>query len=277
MSSQQFDTPSDAQYVEFDTTQLNNIWQIGPTHKILLNGQYMSPPNVMITDTSATYPIGNRSSFILKVIVNNTYGNFLETGFDYKLDSDTLMDGGMIEISRDSGATWTNIINDPMYNVGWGGTGVYSASDYVAALGGPGFSGRTNVGNASFFISDFGPIQDYSFWFRFTFASDSTDNMREGWLIDDIYFYGFLEGVNEYTSASSWEIFPNPSAGLVQFNGKFPAGEIPVSVYDVNGKLVAEQKIKNSETNLSFLPDGIYEVIVNSGDKPSTQRVIIHH
>jgi hypothetical protein len=119
-------------------------------------------------------------------------------------------------------------------------------------------------------------MQNDTIDFRFTFASDSNAENLDGWMIDEFTIGAMGEGIPEYMQQEII-VFPNPSTGLVQFNGKFPAGEIPVSVYDVNGKLVAEQKIKNRQTDLSFLPDGIYAVIVNSGDKFSSQRVIIRH
>ena len=90
-------------------TDTNNIWQIGVPQKTLFN-QANSQPNVIITDTINNYGTNDTSSFTVRY---NTYNCPYAFG-KYYVDSDSLNDFGIIEISIDSGQTWINILEDSL-------------------------------------------------------------------------------------------------------------------------------------------------------------------
>jgi hypothetical protein len=271
-----FDNPADTQYVYPDSTQANNLWQIGPAQKPILNGTFLSPPNVIVTDTIVSYPANNQSSFTVKLLVSNNYYDFLETHFDYKLDTDTLLDGGMIEVSRDSGLTWLNVVSDPTFDNTWGGYGMYTSADTVAALGQPGFSGR-KTDNATFFLQGLVPFQPYSCWLRFTFASDSINTSKDGWLIDNIIFYGFLESIPEYDLVNDISIYPNPAGNELTFATKQTLTKpVTVSFFDAKGELAGEvENVNNSTVQIPDLADGLYFVTFVSDNFYRSKKIFI--
>jgi len=54
--------------VFLDSTQSNNIWQIGRPNKTQFTNA-ISQPNALVTDTILTYPTNNASSFTFKIEV----------------------------------------------------------------------------------------------------------------------------------------------------------------------------------------------------------------
>jgi len=82
--------------IEIDTTNHNNIWQIGKSSKLLLKPVY--PPLSMMTDTIDPYPPSNKSSFIMKVnFTKRPCWRMMNIDIDFQMDTDSLCDGGYIE------------------------------------------------------------------------------------------------------------------------------------------------------------------------------------
>ena len=55
---------------------------------------------------------------------------------------------------------------------------------------------------------------------KFTFISDSIQNNREGWFIDNIYMYDIAEGI-QFASGSSFESMAYPNPAEDRFEIKF--------------------------------------------------------
>lgn len=81
----------------------DNIWETGQPLKVFFDGAH-SITKAMVTDTDAYYPPNNHSFFDLEVETYE-YPNKAVT-FWHKYDTDTLLDGGYLEISYDTGSTW---------------------------------------------------------------------------------------------------------------------------------------------------------------------------
>ena len=65
-----------------------------------------------------------------------------------------------------------------------------------------------------------------------------------------------------------WDVYPNPSSGLVYINTKnINAKNISISLYDNTGKLLLKENTPTDKTslNLSSFSAGIYLLKVNSG------------
>ncbi len=75
-------------------------------------------------------------------------------------------------------------------------------------------------------------------------------------------------GLNEPYSPLSVNIYPNPSKGNFQIQLSKAAGEVEISVLDINGKLVLEMISHASATtiDLSSMPAGIYMLRMNSDE-----------
>lgn len=192
-----------------DTTQPGNLWQVGPPQKDLLYAPF-SPPNVIITDTVTPYPSNNTSSFTAKVAMDQWGFPVFFLRFYHAFDTDSLGDGGYVEISWDHGTTWTNIFDDWLMplNIENYNTATWQAvQPETLANGQIGFSGRSGYPNesADWWYSSFcwenigGQIID-SMYVRFTFVSDSVGGQRGGWMIDNIDVQSYIaHPVIEYT------------------------------------------------------------------------------
>ncbi len=266
-----------------------NIWQIGKPHKIFFDSAF-SEPNCIITDTLNNYPINCHSSFILSL--HNIYYNWwmgkLNLSFTHKFDTDTLHDGGFIEVSYNSGITWENIILDSLVNsnsnYGYPGynQNFYSINDTING-GIPAFTGKSpgwiqsvyqfNGCGYNFAID--------SIMVRFTFKSDSTNNSREGWMIDNIYFANWIcESISE-TSKSNFEFYPNPNNGKFNLimNNENSLMNNEVSIYNILGdKIYYNPKFNeqtSNEIDLSAFQKGIYFIKIYDKEKTNLRKIVI--
>jgi hypothetical protein len=106
-------------YIYRDTVANPNcVWQIGRPQKPVFDSA-RSYPNAVVTDTLQTYPTNDTSSFILAQggLYGWGYPSYAGITGWYKVNSDSLTDYGMIEVSVDSGATWINILTDTQYHL----------------------------------------------------------------------------------------------------------------------------------------------------------------
>ena len=74
------------------------------------------------------------------------------------------------------------------------------------------------------------------------------------------------ESVEEYVS--SYKIYPNPASDFIMIEN---ANQYDVTMYDMSGRIVLEEKPNDGRINVSHLPDGTYIVSVN---KESTVVII---
>jgi len=88
-----------------------------------------------------------------------------------------------------------------------------------------------------------------------------------------------LNEVNEITEETFLSIFPNPSIGIFSVTGTEEITSI--EIYNVLGELISPLSLRRGvggevEINLSAQPKGIYFVKVQSGEKISTQKIVIY-
>lgn len=189
-------------WVRLDTNISGNIWRTGIPSKTFMDSAY-SPVRAMITDTVNTYPVNNCSYF--DIVIDDglpawyIWGEGI-LGFMHKYDTDSLFDGGYIEVSYDGGLTWENIIND-MHALDISASGYYDNTDTISG-GTPAFSGHSDGWVYSEFYWWWNALtKDFpmdSLIVRFNFKSDGVQNNKEGWMIDHISFYAFaVVGGNE--------------------------------------------------------------------------------
>ena len=74
------------------------------------------------------------------------------------------------------------------------------------------------------------------------------------------------ESVEEYVS--SYKIYPNPASDFIMIEN---ANQYDVTMYDMSGRIILEEKPNDGRINVSHLPDGTYIVSVN---KESTVVII---
>lgn len=259
-------------------TAAGNIWQIGQPNKITFNSA-ASLNRCLVTDTINPYPVNNQSTFTLKIISHDG-GYCCQIDFYYYINSTLGSDGGAIFISHDYGLTWTNIVNDPSVNsFSWCGPSnlPYTINDTVRSLNEPGISGISPVQHGATLNVNPTMYPIDTFFLRFVFASDSIADNLDGWAIQYLWVNPINESIEEFPSDNSLTISPNPTSGLIEIESKIAMAEKLISVYDITGTKVVEQKLIGNKIDLAFLENGFYEIMVDTETNHSVRKIIINH
>ncbi|MGI8892824.1 MAG: T9SS type A sorting domain-containing protein [Bacteroidia bacterium] len=264
-----------------DTTLVNNIWQIGPPQKAIFDSAY-STPNVIVTDTVGSYPVANYSVFQFRVDMNTLFAfPFFVITWKQKIDTEFKIDGGWIEVSYDTGATWANVFTDTVYKPDI----VTGATIDTLANGEVGFTGTDSTWTDVMLCWSNGmgfppfPINNVMD-IRFIFWSDTTMqvNPHEGWMIDNIWALAtVIDNVSENTTSNNFNIFPNPAQNVLNFEFDLNNDAyIEIEVIDIQNrfsKIINSEKRKSgkniittsvSELNIS---KGIYFVRIKTDNK----------
>jgi hypothetical protein len=230
-------------YFHFDTAQTNNIWQLGTPSKFLFDSAY-SIPLALVTDTLFTYPDNNTSSFTL--VVHTGECNIGGLGFAHRSDTDSLLDGCVLEYSLDSGSTWHNVVNS-----------TFNLNNFLAAPvasngNKPGLTGTYDWTHS--WIE--GPVPyEGIIEYKFSFTSDSINTNKDGWMIDNLLAQNVYAGINEQVERSLFRIFPNPTSDFISIQTKIQ-DDLVITITNIFGQaiLTTDQK----RIDLSNLVTGIY-------------------
>ncbi|MCB0697678.1 MAG: T9SS type A sorting domain-containing protein [Chitinophagaceae bacterium] len=279
----------DTNYFYIGNTANDSLWQIGKTNKSFFAVNGFTNEGIM-TDSVNPYPVNANSSF---VVTTAKYGqvNLIMT-FTHKYETDSGKDGGIVEMSRDSGKTWINVIGDCYSGTTSGlAQGLVAYNFYgfndTLATGEPAFTGNSNgwiTSRLQFWVglpvktTGGGPscVQQNAL-LRFRFMSDTTADTLAGWIIDDIKFenddYG--SSVAEIGGYESLNVYPVPSHdGWINFPAINKPESYRIEVYDMVGKQL-EYMPYNRRVDLSSYPDGLYLYKVTDGTVTYTGRLIL--
>ena len=277
---------SNSQLVSIDTSQVNNIWQIGKPQKYFFDSAY-SKPKVIVTDTINKYPINNISSFQIVIKSGVSFwgsGAFPYLKFYHKFDTDSLKDGGYIESSIDGGTTWINIANNAL---AFSCYVPYGLNDTISG-GIHAFTGKSGIGWSCFNIwwawcypnSIPNPIPD-SIMVRFTFKSDNTQTNKDGWMIDNIEFgtQGCPIGVNEIIYNLGLTISPNPFSLRTTLRTADLLKNATLALYNSFGQIVKQIENLSGQTitlQRDDLPSGLYFLRLTQDNKViTTEKLVI--
>jgi len=261
--------------IDFDTSS-SNIWQVGPPQKTIFDSA-ATLPNALVTDTINTYPVNNTSSFTFGF---NAWtfgsGGVLAIRWKQKLDMDSAMDGGIIEISADTGNTWVNIMNDPnVYNFyGFDSSNIDTLQDGTYA-----FTGTDNVWRDIWLCYNLNALTNKDYMLRFTFRSDSVDSNRDGWMIDNMLLQRTIfHTVAKIDPGNTFIVYPTITNGIIKVaTGDAKAKIESILVLDMHGRIVKRHNLQTDKATLdiSGLPDGNYFVHVHSGSKIEVHKVLL--
>ena len=261
-----------------DTTN-TALWQIGKTHKSYF-ADTGSAKGIM-TDTLNPYPINANSWFVLKGVISQFYINPI-ISFWHKYDMDSLHAGGMVEVSFDTGHSWINVMDSC----------IFYYSSFMAVLDSnfyrpdvkvinnqAAFTGNSNGWKRSTFQIFYAmpvkmshtsgascmpnvPVvngQNNIVQVRFRFASDSTQNNKDGWLIGNIGIEEdyFGNSVNKLTTQSEALIYPNPSDNGLFFVNNNSSENVLIEVTNLLGQIIYTGPANNT-INLSHNAKGLY-------------------
>jgi len=267
-----FEDPDVFDRIFIDTTaNPNNIWQIGEPAKYLFNSAY-SPTHVIITDSVNPYPVNDTSGF---VITHVRYGGeglaniLLLLDFYFKMDSDTLTDFGMIEMSVDNGNSWINLMTDDTLNIiNW-----YQPK--------PALTGT--IHQWTHFSAD---LSGYTYYlgysdtllYKFTFISDGNQTNREGWMIDDFLFEDEWEGIKEHRYDNMITVSPNPVSYHLSIIKKRDGHNETVEVTDLHGQVILKiPHFKGEPIDIRSLKPGMYLLKYSDAEIMAVRRFVVIH
>jgi hypothetical protein len=238
-----------------------NVWQIGNPEKIFFNAAHNGIRSI-ITDSVEYYPNNCNDYFYITIPCSQNFWGEGILSFYHKFDTDTLTDGGIIEVSYDNGFSWINVLNDSNH-ISVNFVGLYEDTLKGGEFG---FSGRSD---------NWQYVELYWRWIgltksttvdidtpliRFRFVSDEINTNKEGWMIDDIVFRGYsLNDAIDQGQKMQTAIFPNPTHGVINFetkNDKFK--HIIIIVYNMSGRFIGIKQIINNQADLYDIGSGIY-------------------
>jgi len=238
-----------------------NVWEIGNPDKIYFNAAHTGIRSI-ITDSVEYYPNNCNDYFYITIPwLENFWGEGI-LSFYHKFDTDTLTDGGIIEVSYDYGSSWINVLNDSNHiSVNF----IRLYEDTVKG-GEFGFSGKSD---------NWQYVELYWRWIaitksttvdmdtpliRFRFVSDENNTNKEGWMIDDIVFRGYsLNDAIDQGQKMQTAVFPNPTRGVINIETKSEKFKhIIIVIYSISGRIISVEQIINNQTDLYDIESGIY-------------------
>jgi hypothetical protein len=254
-----FEDRDTSNYFYIETTQTNNLWQIGTPSKTIFNSAYTAPL-ALATDTLNVYPNGNISSF--EFVIYTDDATFIS--FWHRFNADSLADGGVVEVSTDGGSTWTNILNATQFTL----INFYSSSNTISSNSDePGFTG-----NSDWIKSE---IRGYALnfvRFRFTFTSDNTNTNKDGWMIDSFDFTCLGTGIQDDGINSPIHIFPNPTSNFIFIRSDNQIQFKSVIIKDIVGKTILTTD--KMSIDLSQFQVGIYFIEVTTDKEKYLARIV---
>jgi hypothetical protein len=275
-------------YFQQDTSQPNNLWQIGSPSKLEFDSAW-SAPNALMTDTLNLFPPGNISSFTIQ-LNTDTINPWMCIGhgfmrFKHRYSFDSLHAGGYIEVRyfdefAMAWTPWTNLAKDSLPNHSAIDQGEYPVDTITGGI--PAYTGSSyGWKDADFFwiwmmMVKSGDKSVYTKYieFRFTALSDSSAMPSEGWMIDDleIILFHCMGSIGELTSQQFVSrAAPNPGSGDIMILIDTPEMEsYQLKVYNREGMLMEESTFHQGEPVLirsTQYPSGfyLYKLVTASG------------
>jgi Secretion system C-terminal sorting domain len=252
--------PFDQSNLLFEPNDSSNCWQIGSTTKPFIGSNGLEWG--LVTDTINSYPSNTNSYFTVPILIGETLAqvNLLRLDFDFKADTDTLLDYGTIEFSADSGATWFDA-------TGFNTVELYPSLPVLTGV----------AAGAPHIVFDLGPMGPFVynglFLARFGFHSDSLDTARSGLLFNYIVVSSIIDDVPEYASNEfSVKVDRTSSSGLWMSVEDDKISNYNVDIIDMNGRSVQSSKCvfsKSKELSIEHLSKGIYGLLLTD---PKTNR-----
>ncbi len=276
-----YDEPNYSITIQIDSTKRNS-WQIGKPQKKYFNAA-ASNPNVLVTDTLNAYPINDTSRFTISLDLTKWRAGIDAIEWKQKLDVDSGKDGAIIEYSTDSGVTWQNVFYNPfVYNF----YGFDSATIDTLPGGEFAFSGRDTTWRDIWLCFDKSWVTSKAsvFLVRFTLLTDSIQQNKEGWMIDNMVVHPtFLHAaVNKIQGNDLFKIYPNPANTLLHIESAQLSGQQIIEkmeLFDTQGKLVIAWSVIPAKffIDVRNYESGMYYLKISTKDVLKTYPIVISH
>lgn len=259
---------TDTSYFEPDST---GLWQIGTPSKPVLNSAN-SLPYAILTDTLQPYPINAIASFTIKT------SDCFSFSCDLKYNSDSCMDGLVIETWNSYDTIWINLIKYyDYYFVGTtaGNHNIWGQQDTCTLFNGEsGISGNgTQTINGWFSVNTMFRSSWLDRKIRFRFISDSLHSGNDGFLVDNITITPFIcpSSVEEINN-STFQLYPNPVTDQINIPS------IPLSssylIFDQYGRKVLSGITIGNSIRVDGLESGIYSITMDHLNGTKSTRFV---
>ena len=266
--------------IQFDTLNMDSVWQIGPPQKTFFNTA-MSPPNILITDTVNTYSTNLSSSFVIEINeLSIDFFPYIQLEWKQKIDVEEGVDGGIVEASYDGGITWQNILSDTIYRPAIVGNYEWA----TLSNGQAGFTGTLDwfwIGVCWGTPIGQHPTGVNNILMRFTMHSDSVDTFQEGWMIDDLYLAtGVIGTATSINNVESIYTYPNPvQDNLIIDIQDIPPGIAQLQIVNTAGQVLDNFEIEinvmeQHQISVAHLPKGLYFLNLQTEDKRFQQKFV---
>ncbi|NOU20054.1 MAG: T9SS type A sorting domain-containing protein [Bacteroidales bacterium] len=240
----------------------SNTWEIGQPNKGVFNSTHSGKLGI-ITDSTSMYKNNLNDYFSITIPYSDNQFGEGTLSFYHKYQTDTLIDGGIIEVSYNNGIDWKNIRDDKNH-VMTNFIGLYN--DTIKG-GKYGFSGNSKGWQYAEFhwvwimrTKGSTPENYDKSILRFRFISDNVNTNKEGWLIDDIVFRGYdISGKVSEFKDNQIKVFPNPTTGKIFFNypDKYNLN-IKIDIIDINGRIILSKSPINNQIDITNNKPGTY-------------------
>lgn len=266
-------------YFTIDTTQTNNLWQIGHPSKVIFNSAWIGD-NALMTDTLNLFPGGNKSSFTIHLNMDTmwTWGCIGDGHmvFRHRYDFDSLLAGGYIEIRYfnffdQQWTDWVNVLNDSLPIYATLDPGEYPADTITGGI--PAYTGGSDGWKLAEFewmwmmLVKKGAKDIFmdKMEIRFTALSSFSAGATEGWMIDnmDIYLYQCTGSVEEHP-AKSFSSTPSPNPGQYGIRiqtDQIMAESLTLEVFHQDGRIMEKLEFAGEEPIIlqsQHYPSGMY-------------------
>ncbi len=247
------------------TTGPNGIWEIGVPSKTGMYDSY-DDSAAIVTKLNDIYPVDSTDYFDIRINYFQLMWGGAVLSFWHKYDTDSLKDGGVIEISQDGGGSWKNISDSDFY-VHHAYNGLYNQNDTI--LGGiPAFTGNSQgwkkielYWHWLMITSTRAASVDDTFVVRFRFKSANNSIPKGGWELSHFRLKVYsIAGDVKNSKINKVTIFPNPCSDNVQVNVADFTSSCRFRLYNSNGIMVLDIPLRSNkqEINLKGLVDGVY-------------------
>ena len=281
--TQYFDGDDEPNYsftIQIDSTR-PNAWQVGKPKKAYFNAA-SSQPNVLVTDTVTTYPINDTSIVMAGIDLTRWRLGIQAMRWEQKLDLES-GDGAIIEYSLDSGITWKNVMNNPsVYNF-YG----YDSTNLDTLQGGEfAFSGTDTAWKDIWLCFDLAWLNTNAkvFFIRFKLLSDSVQNTKEGWMIDNmsVDITSLHGSVNKIHGEGLFQIYPNPARNIIHIeSAKLSGSEVieKMELFTYTGTSVSSWTNIPAKyfVDVNNYPNGMYYLKINTKYGVKCYPIVVLH
>jgi hypothetical protein len=183
-----------------------------------------------------------------------------------------------LEFSTDNGQTWIDYLTDTLFN---------SCYEFENSFSFTGSSSEWQyfLLNIIFPVSEecFNMQQGDTMWYKFTFISDDIQSGQDGWMIDNIHLWDFIEGINNSSvSNTSLNIYPNPTQDYIvfQLSGKSSSAadnKSQILITNSFGQPIAQLPFAADKITWEcrHLPVGIYFYQFQTNEKTYSGKFLI--